>query len=148
MYQFVQLVGTQTAQCAMRIAECIAVMRTTIYPNPKWNHLQEKDENFLWKELKRQWAVVPVQVQVAQGACGHLCSIFFIIPTQNPSTIWGTNNLKHFLMKPILHSDTLSCESTSADKEKGRVVLGNSFCLTLGEMMALIIRDQQTKNPP
>ena len=45
-------------------------------------------------------------------------------------------------------SDTLSCESTSADKEKGRVVLGNFFCLTLGEMMALIIRDQQTKNPP
>ena len=35
MYQLVQLVGTQTAQCAMRIAECIAVMQTTIYPNPK-----------------------------------------------------------------------------------------------------------------
>ena len=54
---------------------------------------------------------------------------------------------KHFLMKPMLHSDTLSCESTSADKEKGRVVPGNSFCLTLREVMALIIRDQLLNKP-
>ena len=73
--------------------------------------------------------------------------LFFIIPTQNPSTIWGTNNLKHFLMKAFLHSDTLSCESTSADKEKGRVVLGNFPCLTLGEVMALIIKDQLLNKP-
>ena len=54
---------------------------------------------------------------------------------------------KHFLMKPMLHSDTLSCESTSADKEKGRVVPGKSFCLALGEVMALIIRDQLLNKP-
>ena len=50
-------------------------------------------------------------------------------------------------MKPSLHRDTLSCESTSADKEKGRVVPVNFFCLTLGEVMALIIRDQLLNKP-
>ena len=94
-----------------------------------------------------------VEGAVSRGSCPGASSsgclwtlVLYLFYNPHPEPV---NHLrdKHFLMKPMLHSDTLSCESTSADKERGRVVLRNFFCLTLGEVMAQIIRDQLLNKP-